>query len=346
MEKAGSEKILPVKRPRQDKLVVGETGAVRTDSAKGAFARTSKAAGKIRLRKPMDVESGFAEIAGHCVAQIDASRTQWLEHDFTDGLHQMRVGLRQLRSALALFNSALALPDDIARELAWLSSVLGPARDWEVFSGATLPLVLAGDSKPSEVISLQRAVAATAAQKRQQAQAEVQTPRYVHLIHTLNLWLDTKGWRNQKVASDSALKSGSLHLPLAAFLADGLAKRNQCVLRRGDKLDATLPRSFHRLRIAVKRARYAAEFSRAFYASKPMRRYLQRLSDLQDRLGALNDLAVANTLLDELGGGDSETANSLRLGIAFVRGYYAALMQREMGNLLPFRLPGKLPAAK
>ncbi|HEY8025767.1 MAG TPA: CHAD domain-containing protein [Burkholderiaceae bacterium] len=330
MEKAGSGKILSAKRFRQDKLVVGDTGGL----------------GKIRLRKHMDVESGFAEIARHCVAQIDANRTQWLEHDFTDGLHQMRVGLRQLRSALALFNSALSLPDDIARELAWLSSVLGPARDWEVFSDSTLPLVVAGDSKPSEIISLQRAVAAIAAQKRQQTQAEVQTPRYLHLIRTLNLWLDTRGWRKRWVAEDSGLKPGLLQKPLAAFLEDGLAKRHHCLSRRGDKLDPTLPRSFHRLRIAVKRARYAAEFSRTFYAPKPMRRYLQRLSDLQDQLGALNDLAVADTLLDELGGGESETANSLRLGIAFVRGYYAALIQRKMENFLHFRLPGKLPALK
>ena len=56
----------------------------------------------------------------------------------------------------------------------------------------------------------------------------------------------------------------------------------------------------HRVRIAAKKARYAAEFFRDLLPKKEVKRYIKCLSSVQDRLGHLNDLAVASRLLPEL----------------------------------------------
>ena len=53
-------------------------------------------------------------------------------------------------------------------------------------------------------------------------------------------------------------------------------------------------------RIALKRLRYACDFFADCFPARPVRPFLRRLSALQDTLGALNDLAVAQILLGEL----------------------------------------------
>jgi CHAD domain-containing protein len=48
----------------------------------------------------------------------------------------------------------------------------------------------------------------------------------------------------------------------------------------------------HALRKRTKRLRYAVEFSAALFEPKRVQRYLKPLRELQERLGALNDVAV------------------------------------------------------
>ncbi|MGH8772251.1 MAG: CHAD domain-containing protein, partial [Burkholderiales bacterium] len=56
----------------------------------------------------------------------------------------------------------------------------------------------------------------------------------------------------------------------------------------------------HRLRIAVKKLRYAAEFFASLFAKKRAQKYIASLMALQDVLGTLNDAAVAGRLLASL----------------------------------------------
>jgi CHAD domain-containing protein len=84
------------------------------------------------------------------------------------------------------------------------------------------------------------------------------------------------------------------------------------------------PAARHELRIALKKLRYASEFFRSLYGRKDARRYLRRLSRLQDLLGALNDVATAGRVLQELLArvepGDGE---SLARAAGFVEGFAA-----------------------
>ena len=76
-------------------------------------------------------------------------------------------------------------------------------------------------------------------------------------------------------------------------------------MQRGHKLDALDSERLHRLRIAIKKLRYAADFLRpAFasptFASRRAKPYIEATARLQGALGALNDRTVAAHMLADL----------------------------------------------
>ena len=98
-----------------------------------------------------------------------------------------------------------------------------------------------------------------------------------------------------------------------------MATEQQRLLKRGRKLKGASPEQRHRVRIAAKRARYAAEFFASLYPARRVRPYVAALMALQRGLGSLNDGDVALRLLDDL----SEGQDGLQDGAALVRAYLA-----------------------
>lgn len=89
------------------------------------------------------------------------------------------------------------------------------------------------------------------------------------------------------------------------------------------------------MRIVAKKARYGAEFFHDLMPGKTVKHYVAGLSRLQDRLGVLNDMAVAEHLLPELENGNAKLARQA----AFARGYIVADSQARSQQL------GKRPLA-
>ncbi len=87
------------------------------------------------------------------------------------------------------------------------------------------------------------------------------------------------------------------------------------MFRRVAKLNNAAPKTYHKLRIAAKRARYTVEFFRSLFATKRVACYIDRLAALQDELGQRNDAAVADRLLQEL----EDVRPDLHAGIGIVR---------------------------
>jgi CHAD domain-containing protein len=56
----------------------------------------------------------------------------------------------------------------------------------------------------------------------------------------------------------------------------------------------------HALRICAKKLRYSAEFFAALYGKQTPKAYFAALTEVQDVLGRINDVAVAQRLLDDL----------------------------------------------
>jgi triphosphatase len=91
----------------------------------------------------------------------------------------------------------------------------------------------------------------------------------------------------------------ALALPMDGFAARVLQQRAASVKKRGKRLHELDAAGRHRLRIAAKKLRYAAEFFAALFPKRRVRSYVQSLGGLQEVLGGLNDAATSLRLLPE-----------------------------------------------
>jgi CHAD domain-containing protein len=119
-------------------------------------------------------------------------------------------------------------------------------------------------------------------------------------------------------ASNEARAAAEPAGALREFAAAVLRRRLRKLVGADEDIAALDPPALHGLRLRAKRLRYAAEIFTPLYSAKAARRFLHRLSDLQDHLGRMNDVATAASLLADLGvpGGRHAYAGGLVLGVA------------------------------
>jgi triphosphatase len=210
----------------------------------------------------------------------------------------MRVAIRRLRSAFAAFGRVIG-----SSQRAWLSGGakaivkgLGAARDWDVFLADLLAPVAAARPDDAALARLAKAAEAARAQGYVEARAAIDAPSYTRYMLQLRRWIEARGWREQAPARGAAW----LERPIAEFAAHRLGKRQRKALEVGRDFAQLSAEQRHLLRIALKKLRYATEFFQSLYPKKRTKPYLAELKDLQDRLGHLNDVAVAQRLIDSL----------------------------------------------
>lgn len=281
-------------------------------------------AAPLALHRKMDVEQAFRSIMRNCLEQVAANQAGVADGRQPEALHQMRVGLRRLRSAFSLFRRQLQLPPECRQELDWLSGELAAARDWDVLSGATLPQAMERLPGDHRLLMVQLAAESRADDLRAAAAAAVLSERYSALLLNLTRWEHGADWRD----ACTMQQLRELGAPVGGY-ADALLKQAQRrLLKRGDRLERATPEARHRVRIAAKKTRYAAEFFASLYRRKRVRPFIRALTALQDELGRLNDGAVAERLLKtwrDDGDKDSDGNDAqLDSGAAFLRGYLAA----------------------
>lgn len=275
-------------------------------------------AARLVLTRKMSVERAFQEIAFNTMAQIQENAEGVVARHDVESLHQMRVGMRRLRSALSMYKRLLHLPEELQTELDWLATELGEARDWDVLAGATLPSVAKQLANPAHIDNVQAAAATKADEHHRAAAAAVASPRYTRLILGIHRWLQAMGWHDDVELMTASAKE--LAQPVAKF-ARSVLKRDQRRLRsRAGKLSEATSDARHRVRIAAKKTRYAAEFFASLFATKTVRPYIKFLTGMQDELGFLNDAAVADRLLGDV----SASRPELSANVSFVKGFLAA----------------------
>ena len=198
-------------------------------------------------------------------------------------VHQLRVATRRLRAALRLF--APVLPARFAaaahRDLAWLATAIGAVRDLDVL-GETLRKQAARLDP-----ELRRAVGPLGVALHEQ---------HERTLAELGTRLDGKRARRllERLAAfaDSPAPVGR-GPRLGDVAADLIRPHVRGVVRAGRRLgpDAAPP-DLHRLRVRVKRLRYALETLRSL-GDRSVREVLVRLERLQDTLGKGQDAATA-----------------------------------------------------
>jgi len=77
-----------------------------------------------------------------------------------------------------------------------------------------------------------------------------------------------------------------------------LGRRTRKVLKQIDRLEDLRPRQQHKLRIAIKKLRYAVGYFESLFGGekKAIRKFSSVLKDLQSALGKLNDVRVHGEL--------------------------------------------------
>jgi triphosphatase len=204
----------------------------------------------------------------------------------TEGVHQTRVALRRLRSALVLFRPSLGntVPKPLETRLKTVAQALGEARDWDVLVDETLPALLTARDRTRAAPLLDAAIAA---RKR----ARIAAKRA----------LSNKSLTGSLLQLERASGSFDDSSALGAQAADWLDRRWKTLRKKGGR-DPTErgAAALHEARIALKKLRYAVEFTDGLYDRTAQSAFLQRLVDLQKGMGGLNDLAVALTLLERL----------------------------------------------
>ena len=278
------------------RLTVGcRSKAARGMGLLGATSPTPKAASP-RIRTSDTIDRAFGKvvcsIAAHLMGNVDAA----VAGKDPEGVHQLRVGLRRLRSALLVFGhrDSPGLVDlDEAARLALRT--LGRARDADVFVLDTL----ADSEREQRLESLRGAAEA----------------------HRSRAYDDVRGLLadeafNKLLIDVIAISLDPLRLleepsrPLVRAASATLAERHGKVLRAGaDFATLTAPRR-HRVRIAVKKLRYACAYLADLYEDGAAERYLACLARLQQQLGLANDAIVANRLAHELAATPDEASGA------------------------------------
>jgi inorganic triphosphatase YgiF len=237
----------------------------------------------IQLDKKLTSHEAFDVIAlaalRHFSANADAVRALDAE-----AIHQMRVGLRRLRAAISIFDKVLpnASTARIKTELKWLTGQLAPAREIDVFLKERVrPIV--SKSKPkrgARAIRSQFSAKRSAAFK--DARGAVETRRFRRLLLEMLEWLETQ----------RPVRNDNTQTPIAEFAADVLDRRIRKARKQGRRLEELSSAERHKLRIKIKKIRYALEFFESLYADKDRKQLARlgmRLKEIQSALGALND---------------------------------------------------------
>ena len=248
---------------------------------------------RVAIRAGMTTAVAFKLIGRSCLYQLVANESLMVAGN-PEALHQMRIGLRRLRAAVSVFSETVADAEvaAIKRELNWVGSLLGNARDIDVMIGKVLhPLKKKHRDEPGISALLAQSEKRRAHAYRAAATA-VGSARYRKVLLATAAWIEAGAWSTTGHKAAMVLREQ----PIELFALDELARRHEKVRKLGKHLDALDVLGRHKFRIRIKKLRYATAFFSGLIKGKRNRKScnvaLDSLKRLQDALGKLNDTAM------------------------------------------------------
>jgi len=265
---------------------------------------------QVHLRKSMTVEDAFRATVLECLAQVGGNAPAIRARD-PKGVHQIRVGLRRLQMALTSFGDYGERPDlkALGKRGRAIADAFGPARDLDVLADELVAPVKAHYPDDPSFAALDAALRHARGEAWDDALSEVLNPDFGAFLNEVAALAET-------VPHDDT--------PVAKASKEALKHHLKRVKKRGKKVAETYDRRTHKLRIALKKLRYAAEFFAPLYPHKDTKEYVSRLKKLLDRFGDANDVHGIKDTLARLG-----DAPELRFAVGAVAGWHAA-REREL----------------
>jgi inorganic triphosphatase YgiF len=251
------------------------------------------------LRGEDSVDEGIAKLLSGCQQQILANLCPATSGREPEGVHQLRVALRRLHTALFCLRRELDAPSlqALDAEAKRFARTLGPARNWDVFIDSTLADLEKVSLPGIEFSGLRDASAPFRDKSYQSVRDSIADPQTNRFLLSLGLAIEQRSWRNDVASGDL----GILTEPLTKFAARVLTRLERKALKRGRHFRQMRPEARHKLRLTLKKLRYATEFFLPLYSGQASTKtYLKQLPRLQDALGEANDIKTSRTLLSNI----------------------------------------------
>ena len=264
---------------------------------------TAIKARRVVLDPAMTAAEAFRAIAWNCLGHFLANYLVVARARQVEALHQSRVALRRLRAACSIFGELIAddRSDRIRHELRSAGLLLGDGRDLDVLLETLRARDADAEPDPEAAADLVIELGRQRERAYDRIVALVHSEPFQRLLFETALWIEDGAWSHH----------GSVD---AVEFAAGVLRRRRRKIHHALATLATLaPDERHRLRIAVKKLRYAAEFFATMFATsgeamRAQKSFATALATLQDRLGELNDIAsgrdAARTEFPEHGDAD------------------------------------------
>jgi CHAD domain-containing protein len=215
----------------------------------------------------------------------------------SEALHRMRMALTRLRSAISFFSPMATDPERarIKRELKWLNSHLGTARDMDVM----IERLKENNRQPPQVMEDPRPLEEKCTESHRRLTRTLRSARHRRLIETTHRWVESGPWSTKTGKQASAARTS----PIAAYGARKLTRWRKKLLKKSRKLPDMSRKKRHRLRLANKKLFYSTEFLEDLFPDQRasgQQPALKHLRKAQKSLGQLNDNANGRSLATAL----------------------------------------------
>ncbi|MGE0238948.1 MAG: CHAD domain-containing protein [Parvibaculaceae bacterium] len=284
-----------------------------------------------KLSPAMTVAQAFRAICHSCLYDFMLNEPAVDDDSDIEGVHRARIAIRRLRAAFSLFEPLVDDKDHdrLRRELAWLSDLLGAARDLDVMQVETFePQVHAG-AAPLGATSLLAEVGKRRKEARRALHTALHSDRMRKLLFDLVRWLDHGEWQARAEAQDPVLERARVLL----------TRRFEKLRKRARHLAEADAETRHAIRIAAKKLRYMSEFfANLVDGAKHRVRYkafVGSLEKIQSALGEMQDGEARAQFLQALVTNMAVDEPASRAAItAFAAGVFTAVERPKEKKLL------------
>lgn len=277
-------------------------------------ARSAASIDLATVIKERDAAQALAAVTSECLEHIVRNTAVLCEVDTAgicraatpEHVHQLRVGIRRLRSAWSFFDGLTELPSPEHRQkIKTYFSQLGGTRDEDVLKESILPLLA--------VAGLPPLVLPTSPRQDSSAENVASTDFQSWLLDTLaqcTIPATISDALTKPTATALNASSTDFEFPraprpphkpaLKPLLIKKLKKWHQQVVRSGLIFQSLSIEQQHALRKKSKRLRYALQYCESLFPESNLSLYRKQLATVQDILGEMNDLYVAQPLFESL----------------------------------------------
>jgi inorganic triphosphatase YgiF len=280
--------------------------SIATKASTGYALQSNHKAGFVKIIQPaissdMSPLRALSVVLGGLMHQLMGNADAIMAGDDISSVHQARVAIRRMRAVLKAFQALLGkvYPKQLRKDLSWVQSSLGAARDWDVFGeGVVQPLL---DEQPvhPDMIHFAGQVRVMRARGRIAARKTLRSRRYGKMLLNLQQWL-------MEIDLGLVTQSAQMDVEIISYGADVLKTcRDTALGRGGGDLTKLNLHDLHKVRISLKNFRYVMDVFEAIFehgeTASHQEDMMRSCRLLQDHLGQINDCAGRQQLLDDLG---------------------------------------------